>query len=512
MTAFLAIVKLTIRSAVRSHIFRLLLILLLLSVFLLPFTLMGDGTPKGDVQIFLQYCLGFAGFILCLSSVWLACSEVSSDVETAQIHMIVVKPVHRAVVLLGKYTGVVLIHLFLLLIAATAFYAFLSLRIASYETKKESIKERITDSSLTESERERLYKEYSKLEDSLVMLNEQVLTARALYSPVRPDFSALAQQELDRRIKDAQEHGQNVSQYQDDQTRQEAFLAIRKELIATYGLTTEGESVFWQFEGLPKDLTDDDVVFLRYTVYVNRYYTQDQNSVRGHWIFAANYVRQDDLGGETVVSDLMALPEEDILTSAQNEMAVPIRNSYFIYDGKAEVGFLNKDRNTSELNFEEGKGPFLLIREAGFFSNYCRAILVLAIGILSVTLLASAVAACMSLPIAIFFSAAYMLVGGLANYLVTSIPDALDYQAEYTGTFGYQFGNILLKMIVPLQDFFVTGHLANGELVSFRFIGELFLWNFSDNTPGVLLRVLPVFLLGAWIYTRRELALVSKRG
>ena len=54
MTAFLAIVKLTCRSAVRSHIFRLLLILLLLSIFLLPFTLLGDGTPKGEVQIFLQ--------------------------------------------------------------------------------------------------------------------------------------------------------------------------------------------------------------------------------------------------------------------------------------------------------------------------------------------------------------------------------------------------------------------------------------------------------------------------
>lgn len=477
MTAFLAIVKLTIRSAVRSHIFRLLLILLLLSVFLLPFTLMGDGTPKGDVQIFLQYCLGFAGFILCLSSVWLACSEVSSDVETAQIHMIVVKPVHRAVVLLGKYTGVVLIHLFLLLIAATAFYLFLSFRLASSEF----------------SEQERL------------LLNEQVLTARAIYNPVRPDFNALAQAELDRRIKDAQEHGQNVSQYLDDQTRQEAFLELRKEMIATYGLTTEGESVYWQFEGLPKNLTDDDIVFLRYTVYVNRYYTQDQNSVRGHWIFAANYVRQDDLGGETVVSDLMALPEEDILTSSQNEMPVPIRNSFFIYDGKAEVGFLNKDRNTAELNFEEGKGPFLLIREAGFFSNYCRAILVLAIGILSVSLLASAVAACMSLPIAIFFSAAYMLVGGLANYMVTSIPDALDFQAEYTGTFGYRFGDLLLNLIVPLQDFFVTGHLANGELVSFPFIGMLFAKDF-------VLRMLPVFLFGAWIYTRRELALVSKRG
>lgn len=477
MTAFLAIVKLTIRSAVRSHIFRLLLILLLLSIFLLPFTLLGDGTPKGEVQIFLQYCLGFVGFILCLSSVWLACSEVSSDVETAQIHMIVVKPVRRVVVLLGKYTGVVLIHLALLLIAAVAVYAFLSFRLASAEM----------------SDADRL------------MLNEQVLTARALYRPVRPDFNALAQQELDHRIAQAKEHGQDTFRVLDDQMRQQAFLDIRKELIATYGLVARDESIYWTFEGLPKDLTDDDILFLRYTIYVNRYYTQDQNSVRGHWVFGVNYTRPDDNGDETVVTDLMALPEDDILTAAQNEMAVPIRNSYFVYDGTAQVGFLNKDTKTSELNFEEGRGPFLLIREAGFFSNYCRAILVLAIGILSVTLLASAVAACMSLPIAIFFSAAYMLTGGLANYMVTSIPDSIDFQSEYTGSFGYKFGELMLNLIVPLQDFFVTGYLANGELIDFPFIGVLFAKDF-------LLRMLPVFLFGAWIYTRRELALVSKRG
>ena len=477
MTAFLAIVKLTIRSAVRSHIFRLLLILLLLSIFLLPFTLLGDGTPKGEVQIFLQYCLGFVGFILCLSSVWLACSEVSSDVETAQIHMIAVKPVRRVVVLLGKYTGVVLIHLALLLIAAVAVYAFLSFRLASAEM----------------SDADRL------------MLNEQVLTARALYRPVRPDFNALAQQELDHRIAQAKEHGQDTFRVLDDQMRQQAFLDIRKELIATYGLVAKDESIYWTFEGLPKDLTDDDILFLRYTIYVNRYYTQDQNSVRGHWVFGVNYTRPDDNGGETVVTDLMALPEDDILTAAQNEMAVPIRNSYFVYDGTAQVGFLNKDTKTSELNFEEGRGPFLLIREAGFFSNYCRAILVLAIGILSVTLLASAVAACMSLPISIFFSAAYMLTGGLANYMVTSIPDSIDFQTEYTGSFGYKFGELMLNLIVPLQDFFVTGYLANGELIDFPFIGVLFAKDF-------VLRMLPVFLFGAWIYTRRELALVSKRG
>ena len=477
MTAYLAIVKLTCRSAIRSHIFRLLLILLLLSIFLLPQTLIGDGTPKGDVQLFLQYCLGFAGFILCVSSVWLACSEVSSDVETAQLHMIAVKPVRRVVVLLGKYTGVVLIHLALLLISAVVIYVFLSVRLNS--------------SRFTDEER--------------ALLNEQVLTARAVYAPERPDFNALAQQELDRRIAAARERGQSVEQYQDDQRMREEFFEIRRELIATRGLVEEDDTVFWEYSGLPNDLDDDDVVFVRYTVYVNRYYTQNQNTIRGQWIFGVNYARPDDDGGETVVSDLAILPEEDVLTANRNEMPVPIRPTFFIYDGKAQLGFLNKDTATSELNFEEGKGPFLLIRETGFFSNYCRSILVLSLGIVSVTLLAASVAACLSLPIAIFFTAAYMLTGGLANYLVNSIPDTIDYQPEYTEAFGYQFGKLMLNLIVPLQDFFVSGRLASGELVSFGFIGGLF-------AMDVIVRTVPVFLIGAWIYTRRELALASKRG
>ena len=476
MTAFLAIVKLTCRSAIRSHIFRLLLILLLLSIFLLPFTLLGDGTPKGDVQIFLQYSLGFVGFILCLSSVWLACSEVSSDVETAQIHMIVVKPVRRSVVLLGKYTGVVAIHLALLLIAAVVVYGFLSFRLSS--------------SKISDEDRQ--------------LLNEQVLTGRVLYRPVPLDFDALAQQELERRIDDARKHGQYVQEL-DAEGRQEVFRRIRQELVATRGLISEGESLLWQFEGLPKDLSDDDVVFLRYTIYVNRYYVQDQNSIRGHLLFVVNYMRQDEGGGETVVSDLMALPEDEFLTAVQNETVVPIRNTYFVHDGKAEVGFLNTDTNTAELNFPESEGPFLLIPETGFFSNYCRSILVLAIGILSVTLLASAVAACMSLPIAIFFSASYLLVGSLASYMVTSIPNVIDFQAEVTETFGYKFGVLMLNLIVPLQDFFVTGQLANGELVSVKFIALLI-------GKDIILRVLPVFLFGVWVYTRRELALDAKRG
>ena len=488
MTAFLAIVKLTFRSAIRSHIFRLLLFLLLLGIFLLPFSLLSDGTPKGEVQIVLQYCLGFAGTVLCLSSVWLACAEVCNDVETAHLHMIVVKPVRRAVVLLGKYTGVVLIHLVLLLIAAAVIYIFLAIRLSTSDISPEDRK----------------------------ILDEQVLTARSVYRPVPRDVEKEAQEELNRLIKFAEEHGRDLrmmyknsqgvdSSVPDDQILEAMYQDILDEMIKTNGLISKGdEPLFWEFKGLPNDLSDDETVYLRYTVFVNRYYTQNQNYIRGIWGFSENRSRKNDLGEETGVDDMTPGQEEDILTAAQNEMAVPVPPSRFIRDGNARVAFVNLDTGTSEVNFEEGKGPFLLIREAGFFSNYCRATLVMAIGVVTITLMAAAVAACMSLPIALFFSGAYLFAGALASYTVTSIPDELNYKAEYTGTFGYRFGDLLLMLIAPLQDFFVTDSLANGELVGFLFIGKLFAWDFG--------RVFLVFLLGAWIYTRRELALDAKRG
>ena len=57
MTSFSAIVKLTCRSAVRSHVFQFLLFVLLLGVLLVPNTIKGDGTAYGYMQVSLEYCL-----------------------------------------------------------------------------------------------------------------------------------------------------------------------------------------------------------------------------------------------------------------------------------------------------------------------------------------------------------------------------------------------------------------------------------------------------------------------
>ena len=125
MTSFLAIVKLTCRSAMRSHVFQFLLFLLILGVFLVPNSIKGDGTAYSYMQVSLEYSLSYVTVLLMLSGIWLGCQMMTADVEDCRLHLIVVKPVSRWVVWLGKFTGVLLILTSLLIISSVVIYGFI---------------------------------------------------------------------------------------------------------------------------------------------------------------------------------------------------------------------------------------------------------------------------------------------------------------------------------------------------------------------------------------------------
>ena len=122
MIALFAIVKLTYHSVIRSHIFQILLAVLVFTIIVLPITIVGDGTALAQIQISLQYCLGAVSFLLSLSTIWLSCFAMSNDVENYQIHMIITKPVSKVTIWFGKFLGILIIHTALLLFSA--FFSF----------------------------------------------------------------------------------------------------------------------------------------------------------------------------------------------------------------------------------------------------------------------------------------------------------------------------------------------------------------------------------------------------
>lgn len=499
MLPFFAIVRLTCRSAIRSHVFRTLLFLLALSVLLIPNTIKGDGTAAGFIQLILEYSLGFSGAILAISVAWVCCSEIASDVESGQIHLILVKPVPRPVVLLGKFTGVLVIHTVLLVLASAVVYGFVMYQFMRQDFPAE--------------ERQRV--------------ESEVLTGRRLIPPDKPDFAVLAEKELKHRLETARidERAAIERKLAGDQKR-EVLAGIERELRFRNGEVDPGETIFWTFSGIPEKTSDP--LFLRYKLYAGTDGSKNQETTYGAWLI--RFVMRTDRGTEAkpdYTENIVALPPEEVMTKTRDEFGIQdtilrmggapdqIRRNVppelmkdltgrLIKDGTFVIGFRNFDRGGKKIILQEADGPFLMVRETGFLNNYLRAVFVLFLGILAVALVSSALAAYFTLPTSVFLAASYGLLCIFAVYLLGTISE-LDGSSLTAGDkLARTLSEGVFFLLIPVRDFFLTSELATGQLIDFARIGRLIFYD-------ILLRGVPLFLAGMILYSCREVSLAMKR-
>ena len=69
---------------------------------------------------------------------------------------------------------------------------------------------------------------------------------------------------------------------------------------------------------------------------------------------------------------------------------------------------------------------------------------------------------------------------------------------------GTYTGKVMVSVLIPVQSFFVSGSLATGELIEYGMIAHLLIFN-------IILKGLPLCLLGIYLYWRREVALAMKQ-
>lgn len=108
-----------------SHCLRMksagvLLIVLAVVLAALPFVMTGDGTLAGRVRTFLAYGIGLTATLLSVTTILLATSVVSGDIEDKFVFTLAVKPLARWQYVLGRWLGMVLLNA-VLLSAATLF-------------------------------------------------------------------------------------------------------------------------------------------------------------------------------------------------------------------------------------------------------------------------------------------------------------------------------------------------------------------------------------------------------
>ncbi len=468
MKAFWAIIKLTFKNAIRSHIFQLLLFVLALCVIFIPTTISGDGTAHGFIQISLKYSLAAVAFVLSLSSIWLGCQIMSRDVENYELHMVVSKPASRITIWLSKWTGVCIIHLILLFSAATVVYFSV---IWQYNRR-----------------------DFSKIEK--MRIDNEVLVGRRVFMPVLPDINELAGKLLKKEQARAQELGLDFNV-------KKAFKACKIKVSSSFSELLPGQLRTWQYKNLPVE--EKRPLYISYRFYVNKVDSSKQRLSHGIWGYGVPRFteKKSEIEGKAAEKEFIGFDlfmenqPRQFMTGVFNEITLP--PGLIASNGEVRVNFVNTDMQKSPFFTQPADGPKLLLKLTTFAGNYFRAVVVLSLQLIILAGLGCAAAAVLSMPTAVFVVMSYLMFGSVATYMVgtTYFGGAGDFIA-------YWVGKIVLLGVIPMQKFEVTNYVANGELIELTLMGKLFLQYF-------VLRALPLFLLGMYLYRRRELGLVIRK-
>lgn len=487
MKALTAIIKLTLRNAIRSHVFQLLLLFLLICVALVP-TTVGGGTASDFIRVSLLYSLSGIGTILSVSALWVGCQVMSSDIDSYQLHMVVSKPVSRVTIWLGKYLGVLILHLMLLVLAAAAVYGVVLWRFRNGNFSKE---------------------ERARIEN-------EVLVGRRVFLPERPDYEKLAKELMAQKLSKA---GKSMSHKAQERLYKECL----KEVVAKDSEVLPGKRREWVFKNVPADAKR--ALYLRYRPYVNKVKSDAQRettvgiSVEIPRAALNSERQQGDVGREDRV--MIPVAKLDVMAGKFQEFP-PLRGDRGIISPKGEVriGLTNldndyvfrenrkrmlagqepmKDKDIKHY-YQPNDGPMLLVRITGFFRNYSRAVLVIALQLAMMTAISCALGGFLTLPTAVFVSTSYLIFGFMATFMT----DTEFYVNGAMDRAGQGISLWILEVVVPLSKFDVTELISDGKLVEWSLI-----WNITWTC--LLVRTLPIVLFGVYFYRRREIGLVIRK-
>ena len=529
MKAFQAIFKQTIRSAMRSKVFIVLAVLILLYVIGLPLTIKGDNTAAGLVQVSLTYSLNVVIALISASALWLGCSLISSEIENYNIHLLTTKPCPRWLYWLGKWCGVFVMHAAILAASMLIIYALLMFY------------------RLPAARRQGLF-----TDADIAKLEQEILTARRTFHPENPDWDKELLDEYDRRVQDGR-----INPNQDKIATLKALRGEVTQRLTANIVLKPGEKASWKFHNV--SVMDDEVpLYLRFRIYTDGVKNTDQRMLPVDWGFGV-YQEPDGKKVESLQrpiawysqgqgnffvhpggtwQELTTLPASRIKREGErfalkgalrdSEMGVPASMIVDKETGDVELTLVNPNAVPDAKSIpdtEEAKEaydklvrtytgviqyidrPVLLCKVAGFFNNFLRTMLMAIFQLAFLTALGCTVGAVFSTPVAVFLAVAYLVIGLLVPAAVDAPLKNEDGTYKYKSTierWDHYLARTVQLLVVTVDDLDCTGDLAAGRLVERATIVGAFV-------KVLLLRTGLMALVGILILNGRELGLVVRK-
>ncbi len=452
----LAISFLTLRAAIRYRIVVVMAALLLGGVVVLPLIIKDDGTARGFTQIILTYTLTLTTTLLGFATLWLSCGILAREIEEAQMQMVVVKPIGRWQIWIGKWLGILMLNAMLLALAGVAIFFLMSYRANKLEPKQRAV------------------------------LENEIFVARKVAREQSADYEAEARAIVrDRLQKSPPPEGLSIAQIQ---------TLIREQLKSRDQLVPPGNRRMWSiFVGDPAELRNVPfVIRTRFEPPV-----PDLNErFPVHFEFGDQNSRNQY--------------ETNFIMPAETFVEFPIPANLLNAKGELHVRFDNLTQKA--LLFQE-EGMQVMHRIGGFGGNFTRGLVIIFCWLALLAAIGLTTASFLSFPVAAFCTIG-MLILGLSTGTLKQIVDenGIIQVDQNTGKveqpgiinqFAVPFAQILLHTLNLARGFSPIDSLSSGRAITWLDLTRAF-------TQICLILSGALAAIGIAVFTRRELATAQK--
>ena len=454
MQRLFAIIGLTWKAAFRYRLFWVIVALLMGAVVGLPLLIKHDGTADGFAQILITYTLGAVTALLGLCTLWLACGTLARDIEECQLQLVLVKPIARWQVWLGKWLGLVTLNAVLLAVAGGSVYGLIEWRARGLS------------------------------QEELFKLRSQVLVARASARPESLDQAIEAK---------TRERLQDLIAKKGLGTASPDAVAgsIRDELKAEVQVVASDKIRPWSIHlGTDRSRLKGQALYLR--VKFNASAEDSSKTFYANWIVANPQTK------EYWQSDPMSLAPDTF-----HEFPVPAD----LVDDKGDVVIIFHNPNKASMLFPLNDGLEVLYRVGGFAPNLIRGLGIILCWMALLAALGLAAASFLSFPVAAFLSLAVLTMGLCSGTLANVVTDGTVMGTTETGAKNSAaVDNVMvpvfrsiLDVINLVQQFSPVDSLSTGRNVSWAELGRA-----GAYIVLLLGGILGIF--GIFVFHRRELA------
>ncbi len=451
-----AVLALTWKAAFRYKLFWVIAVLMLAAVVGLPILVHDDGTAAGFAQILITYTLGAVTALLGLCTLWLACGTLARDVEDCQMQMVVVKPIARWQIWLGKWLGLVTLNAALLALAGVSVFCLLQWRAKGLPPKE------------------------------LAKLKNEVLVARgsAKEGNHDADIENGTEQIFQERLKKLKSEGVNL---------EEARKQIREQIKAYLQVVPPDGARGWliRLGSAAAERLKDQPLSLRVKFNASEY----NHPETFYAVFFAGVPQKTKVWRSEVLS---------LAPDTFHEFTIPPN----LFEPNGDLTIVFRNLNELPMLFSLDEGMEVLYAEGTFGGSFIRGLGIILCWLALLAALGLAASSCLSFPVAAFVCLSILVMSLSSGTLSTVVEDktimGFDEEKSAKGhspvdVVAVPFFQGVLTIVNLVQQFSPVDSLSTGRDVTWAVLGKAV-------AEVVLLLGGILGLIGVFLFSRRELA------